>query len=63
MRASAMLENMFYHGGKGLEQQRVYWGNRGVELRGFEYYNPDDEYIDINLKHRRWEANWVSWLM
>lgn len=48
-----MLENMFYHGGKGLEQQRVYWGNRGVELRGFEYYNPDDEYTDISQKNIR----------
>ena len=51
MRTRAMLENVFYHDGRGPELQRVHWGNRGVELRGFEYYNPDDEYTDINLKN------------
>ncbi len=51
MRTRAVLENVFYHDGRGPELQCVRWGNNGVTLRGFEYYNPDDEYTDINLKN------------
>ena len=51
MRTRAILENVFYHDGRGPELQRVRWGNKGVVLRGFEYYNPDDEFTDINLKN------------
>ena len=49
----AILENVFYHDGRGPELQRVRWGKSGVVLRGFEYYNPDDKYDDHSLKHLR----------
>jgi len=46
-----VLENDFYHDGRGPELQNVRWKSNGVILAGFEYYNPDDEYTDGNLKH------------
>lgn len=51
MRARAILENVFYHDGRGPELQRVRWENNGVVLRGFEYYNPADEHTETNLKN------------
>ena len=51
MRTRPILEYVFYHDGRGPELLCVRWGNNGVTLRGFEYYNPDDEYIDNNLKN------------
>ena len=32
-------------------RQRVIWVNDGKDLRGFEYFNPDDEYNEANIKH------------
>lgn len=46
-----IFEEEFYHDGRGPELQRVIWGYRGQILRGFEYYNPDDEYTPENLRH------------
>lgn len=31
------------------------WGYRGQILQGFEYFNPDDEYTEENLRHLRLE--------
>lgn len=47
----AVLEADFYHDGRGPELQNVVWGLKGSSLLGFEYFNPDDEYTKINLKH------------
>ena len=46
-----ILENEFYHDGRGPELQRVVWSHRGASLRGFEYFNPDDVYSPENLRH------------
>jgi len=46
-----MLENEFYHDGRGPELQSVIWGANGVLLKGFEYYNPDDKYSEETLKN------------
>ena len=50
-----VLENGFYHEGRGPELQKVYWANGGSTLVGFSYYNPDDVYDNENLKHLRLE--------
>ena len=50
MRINPILENDFYHDGRGPELQKVRWKLNGV-LVGFEYFNPDDEYNPNNLKH------------
>jgi hypothetical protein len=47
----AVLEADFYHDCRGPELQNVVWGLKGSSLLGFEYFNPDDEYTKINLKH------------
>lgn len=46
-----ILEDEFYHEGRGPELQRVVWGYKGRTLRGFEYFNPDDVYSEENLHH------------
>ncbi|GAB1265684.1 MAG: hypothetical protein K6L75_02925 [Cellvibrionaceae bacterium] len=51
MKTEPILESVFYHDGRGPELQKVIWGHNGVVLIGFEYFNPDDEYIEGNLKH------------
>lgn len=51
MSINPILENEFYHDGRGPELQKVRWKLNGVVLVGFEYFNPDDEYIPDNLKH------------
>src|SRR5690606_9657331 len=51
MSTKPILENDFYHDGRGPELQRVVWKSNGVVLVGFEYFNPDDEYIPENLRH------------
>ena len=38
------------------ELQRVKWGMNGVVLKGFEYYNPDDEFLEENLKNIKIEG-------
>lgn len=48
-----ILEDKFYHDGRGPDLQRVVWGRRGAELVGFEYFNPDDDYERTNLKYLR----------
>lgn len=51
MSTNPVLESNFYHDGRGPELQKVVWARNGVVLTGFEYFNPDDEYIPDNLKH------------
>lgn len=51
--AKPVLEDSFYHDGRGPELQDVVWSKNGVCLVGFEYFNPDDVYEDRNLKHIR----------
>lgn len=46
-----ILESDFFHDGRGPELQKVIWDYRGQILRGFEYFNPDDEYTEENLRH------------
>ena len=46
-----MLEGEFYHDGRGPELQRVRWTMKGIVLKGFEYFNSDDDYTDENLKN------------
>jgi hypothetical protein len=46
-----ILEADFYHDGRGPELQKVIWDYRGQILRGFEYFNPEDEYTAENLRH------------
>lgn len=53
MRIVPVLQNEFYHDGRGPELQKVLWKHRGAILSGFEYYNPDDKYTPENLKHVR----------
>ena len=44
MKTEALLEKEFHHDGRGPELQRVIWAHKGVILKGFEYYNPEDVY-------------------
>jgi len=53
-------QSMFYRDGRGPELQRVYWGLRGVRLDAIEYYNPDDVYDEVSLKHVRFEGFQVA---
>ena len=46
-----ILEAEFHHDGRGPELQKVVWDYRGQILRGFEYFNPEDEYSGENLRH------------
>ena len=46
-----VLEAEFHHDGRGPELQKVVWDYRGQILRGFEYFNPEDEYSGENLLH------------
>ena len=46
-----ILEADFHHDGRGPELQKVIWDYRGQILRGFEYFNPEDEYTVDNLRH------------
>ena len=48
-----ILQEYFYHDGRGPELRKVVWGLDGLELLGFEYFNPDDIYTSENLKHIR----------
>lgn len=50
-----VFESEFYHDGRGPELQKVIWDYRGQILRGFEYFNPDDEYNEENLRHLQLE--------
>ncbi|WP_444922928.1 hypothetical protein ACJJH9_12145 [Microbulbifer sp. DLAB2-AF] len=56
MSNNPVMEEFFYHDGRGPELQKVLWKAKGVILAGFEYFNPDDEYIPENLKHLRLEG-------
>ena len=51
MKATAILEAEFHHDGRGPELQRVVWDYGGKNLKGFEYYNPEDVYEEENIKH------------
>jgi hypothetical protein len=51
MKIIPLFENDFYHDGRGPELQRVILDDRGVFIRGFEYFNPTDKYIEENIKH------------
>ncbi|WP_127557482.1 hypothetical protein [Saccharospirillum alexandrii] len=51
MSAKPILDSDFYHDGRGPELQRVVWKPRGAVLVGFEYFNPDEEYVPDNLRH------------
>jgi len=46
-----ILDDEFYHDGRGPELQRVVWKFRGQIMAGFEYFNPDDVYDDDHLRH------------
>ena len=50
-----ILESDFHHDGRGPELQAVIWDYRGQILRGFEYFNPEDEYTTENLRHLKLE--------
>ena len=51
MKTKPILEKYFYHDGRGPKLQHVRWHRNGVIPRGFEYYNPDDQYDEANLKN------------
>ena len=51
MKTRSILDTHFYHDGRGPELQKVIWGNKGVTLVGFEFYNPDDIYEEKNIKN------------
>lgn len=51
MKPRTVLEQSFYHDGRGPELQRVIWAHNGIILIGFEYFNPDDVYEPEHLKH------------
>ncbi len=51
MKTITLLENEFHHDGRGPELQRVIWDSKGIILKGFEYYNPEDNYKEENIKH------------
>ena len=51
MKIIPLFEDSFYHDGRGPELQKVIWLNEGKDLKGFEYFNPDDKYTDENLRH------------
>lgn len=51
-----ILENEFYHDGRGPELKLVVWKLNGVIPEGFEYYNPDDVYDEDSLKNIRLEG-------
>lgn len=51
MKIEPVLTREFYHDGRGPCLQRVVWGYKGLNLLGFEYYNPDDVYDAEHLKH------------
>jgi hypothetical protein len=46
-----VLEAEFHHDSRGPELQKVVWDHRGQILRGFEYFNPEDEYSEENLRY------------
>ena len=48
--------DIFYHDGRGPELQHVHWSHRGAVLRAIEYYNPDDTYDSLALKHVLFDA-------
>lgn len=50
-RMKPILEAEFHHDGRGPELQRVIWGH--ANPKGFEYFNPEDEYVDASLRHLR----------
>ncbi len=51
MSINPVLENEFYHDGRGPALQNARWRGGGVMLAGFEYFNPGDAYNRENLKH------------
>lgn len=51
MKLIPTLENEFYHEGRGPELQDVVWVQKGVILKGFNYYNPDDIFEEQYIKH------------
>jgi hypothetical protein len=51
MGTKPILEEFFYHDGRGPELQNVVWKKGGVIPLGFEYFNPDDGYEKENIKH------------
>jgi len=51
MKIKPILEDKFYHDGRGPELQKVIWKSKGIILGGFEYYNPVDAYDQKSLKH------------
>ena len=53
MKTKPILEDHFYHDGRGPELQHVSWLHKGVVLEGFEYFNPDDTYEKEYLKNIR----------
>jgi len=56
MRTEPIHTDLFYHEGRGPELQRTIWTRKGIVLSGFEYFNPDDEYTEANLKHLKLES-------
>lgn len=55
MKTKPVLENEFYHDGRGPELQQTIWGFRDAQLIGFTFYNPDDTHDDNSLKHIKLE--------
>ncbi len=51
MKILPQFENEFYRDGRGPELNKVVWIREGVILKGFEFFNPDDEYSEKNIKH------------
>ncbi len=46
-----VFENEFYHDGRGPELIKVIWEHEGSVLKGFEFFNPDDERFEENIKN------------
>lgn len=47
----AILIEKFYHDGRGPELQKAYYNDSGTKLIAIDFFNPDDEYFEENLKH------------
>ena len=53
MNLKSILEEHFYHDGRGPELQVVVWSRSGIVLTGFDYFNPRDSHIERNIKNIR----------
>ena len=46
-----VLREEFHHDGRGPELQRVHYCDRGATIQAIDYFNPEDVYEPVYLKH------------